>query len=63
MVIRVWALWGNSKIVGAILVVLSIIGVVVTAISYALFSGSLECEWARIYLNIDHLLQHADHLS
>ncbi|KAL4257128.1 DUF6533 domain-containing protein [Pleurotus pulmonarius] len=42
MVIRVWALWGNSKIVGAILVVLSIIGVVVTAISYALFSGSLE---------------------
>ncbi|KAF4574522.1 hypothetical protein EYR36_005865 [Pleurotus pulmonarius] len=42
MVIRVWALWGNSKIIGVILVILSIIGIVIAVISYIRFSHALK---------------------
>ncbi|KAJ8461878.1 hypothetical protein ONZ45_g18137 [Pleurotus djamor] len=37
MVIRVWALWSRSRVIGIILFVASIVGAVVTAISFSRF--------------------------
>ncbi|KAL4251136.1 DUF6533 domain-containing protein, partial [Pleurotus pulmonarius] len=41
MVVRVWALWANSKIIGAILVVFSIAAIVVSIVYFVTFTGTL----------------------
>lgn len=46
MVVRVWALWGSSKIIGAILVVFSIVAIVVSVVYFVTFTGTLKCGWA-----------------
>ncbi|KAJ8697746.1 hypothetical protein PTI98_004519 [Pleurotus ostreatus] len=42
MVVRVWALWGSSKIIGAILMVFSIVAIVVSVVYFITFTGTLK---------------------
>ncbi|KAF4574442.1 hypothetical protein EYR36_005777 [Pleurotus pulmonarius] len=42
MVIRVWALWQFSRVVGALLLVMAILGIGVTSISYVKFSDEIS---------------------
>ncbi|KAF4600509.1 hypothetical protein EYR38_005138 [Pleurotus pulmonarius] len=57
MVIRVWALWEFSRVVGALLLVMATLGIGVTSISYVKFSDEISCgstpqSWTSSYVEL-----------